>query len=45
VLWIVAALVAVHAAIGLVAGWLAWDVGRLLQARLGRASLAAASRQ
>jgi hypothetical protein len=36
VLWIVAALVAVHAAIGLVAGWLAWDVGRLLQARLGR---------
>jgi hypothetical protein len=45
VLWIVAALGAVHAAIGLVAGWLAWDVGRLLQARLGRASLAAASRQ
>jgi hypothetical protein len=45
VLWILAALVAVHAAIGLVAGWLAWDVGRLLQARLGRASLAAASRQ
>jgi hypothetical protein len=36
VLWIVVALVAVHAAIGLVAGWLAWDVGRLLQARLGR---------
>jgi hypothetical protein len=37
VLWIVVALVAVHVAIGLVAGWLAWDVGRLLQARLGRA--------
>ena len=36
VLWIVVALVAVHAAIGLVAGWLAWDAGRLLQARLGR---------
>ena len=36
VLWIVVALVVVHAAIGLTAGWLAWDVGRLLQARLGK---------
>jgi hypothetical protein len=44
-LWAVVVLVAVHAAIGLVAGWLAWDVGRLLQARLGRAPVAAASRQ
>jgi ABC-type thiamin/hydroxymethylpyrimidine transport system permease subunit len=36
VLWIVLALVAAHVAVGLVAGWLAWDVGRLLSTRLGR---------
>jgi hypothetical protein len=36
VIWIVAALVVVHVGIGLVAGWLAWDVARVLQARLGR---------
>jgi hypothetical protein len=35
VVWIVVGLVVVHVAIGLVAGWLAWDAGRLLQARLG----------
>jgi ABC-type thiamin/hydroxymethylpyrimidine transport system permease subunit len=40
VLWIVLGLVAVHAAIGLAAGWLAWDVGRVLQARLGPAPVA-----
>jgi ABC-type thiamin/hydroxymethylpyrimidine transport system permease subunit len=40
VLWIVLGLVAVHAAIGLVAGWLAWDVGRVLQARLGKTPVA-----
>jgi hypothetical protein len=36
VLWIVLALAAAHVAVGLVAGWLAWDVGRLLSTRLGR---------
>lgn len=35
VLAIVLVLVAVHLAIGLVVGWLAWDVARALQARLG----------
>jgi ABC-type thiamin/hydroxymethylpyrimidine transport system permease subunit len=40
VLWIVLGLVAVHAAIGLAAGWLAWDAGRVLQARLGPAPVA-----
>jgi hypothetical protein len=40
VLWIVLGLVAVHTAIGLVAGWLAWDAGRVLQARLGKAPVA-----
>jgi hypothetical protein len=39
VLWIVLALVAVHLAIGLLAGWLAWDVGQRLQARLGHSPL------
>jgi len=34
--WPVFELVALHAAIGLVAGWFAWDAGRTLQARLGR---------
>jgi hypothetical protein len=38
-LWIVLALVAVHAAIGLAAGWLAWDAGRVLQSRLGKAPI------
>jgi len=36
VVWIVAGLVAVHLAIGAMAGWLAWDVGRQLQNRLGK---------
>ena len=36
---IVLALAALHVAIGLVAGWLAWDAGRVLQARLGREPL------
>ncbi len=35
VVWIVLTLAAVHLAIGAVAGWLAWDVGRRLQVRLG----------
>jgi hypothetical protein len=43
VLWIVLALVAVHLAVGLVAGWLAWDVGQVLQARLGKTPLQMAS--
>jgi hypothetical protein len=42
-LWIVLALVAVHAAIGLAAGWLAWDAGRVLQSRLGKAPVAIGS--
>jgi len=33
---IVLALVALHIAIGLVAGWFAWEAGRTLQTRLGR---------
>lgn len=36
---IVLALAALHVAIGLVAGWLAWDAGRVLQVRLGREPL------
>jgi hypothetical protein len=43
VVWIVVGLVVVHAAIGLAAGWLAWDAGRLLQARLGRTAARLAS--
>lgn len=38
---IVAALVALHVAIGLVAGWFAWDAGRTLQSRLGREAVPA----
>ncbi len=34
--WVVAALVAVHVILGGIAGWLAWDVGRQLQKRMGR---------
>lgn len=37
---IVVALVALHVAVGMVAGWFAWGVGRLLQARLGKAPFA-----
>jgi len=44
VLWIVLVLVVVHVGIGLVAGWFAWDVGRLLQARLGRTAAATVNR-
>jgi hypothetical protein len=32
----VLALVALHAVIGMAAGWLAWDVARVLQVRLGK---------
>ncbi len=35
-IWIVAALLAIHLAIGAVVGWLSWDIARLLQVRLGR---------
>jgi hypothetical protein len=42
-LWIVLGLVVVHVAIGLAAGWLAWDTGRVLQARLGKAPVAVGS--
>ena len=38
VLWGVLALVAVYLLIGGLAGWLSWDVGRHLQARLGKSS-------
>ena len=40
---IVLALAALHAIVGLVAGWLAWDVGKILQARLGRGPLPTAA--
>jgi hypothetical protein len=36
VLWIVAAMLAVYAFIGCVAGWLSWEVAGQLQTRLGR---------
>jgi hypothetical protein len=36
VLWIVAAMLAVYAFIGCVAGWLSWEVAGQLQSRLGR---------
>ncbi|MCJ7569507.1 MAG: hypothetical protein MUO58_18520 [Anaerolineales bacterium] len=32
-------MVGIHIAIGALAGWLAWDVGRQLQGRLGKASV------
>jgi ABC-type thiamin/hydroxymethylpyrimidine transport system permease subunit len=41
VLWIVLVLVGVHLAVGMVAGWLAWDVGRRLQGRLGTSQVEA----
>lgn len=37
---IVLGLVVVHAVIGLIAGWFAWSVGRLLQQRLGKTPVA-----
>jgi hypothetical protein len=36
VVWIILALVAIHLAIGGLAGWLSWDAGRQLQIRLGK---------
>jgi hypothetical protein len=37
VVWgVVAALVAVHLILGVLAGWLAWDIGRQLQKRMGQ---------
>ncbi len=41
---IVLALVALHAAIGLVAGWFAWEAGRTLQTRLGRDTVLAGAK-
>lgn len=35
-IWIVLALLAIHMAIGGLAGWFSWDIARLLQARQGR---------
>jgi hypothetical protein len=35
-IWIVLALIAIYWTVGGVAGWLAWDIGRLLQVRLRR---------
>jgi len=37
-LWIVLALVLLHLAIGALGGWLAWSLGHLVSARLGRRS-------
>jgi len=39
VVWILLGLAAIHLSIGCLAGWLAWNVGRQLQARLGRTSV------
>jgi hypothetical protein len=39
--WIVLGLLAIHLAIGGIVGWLSWDVGHLLQKRLGRTGLGA----
>ena len=41
---IVLALVALHAAVGLVVGWFAWEAGRTLQTRLGRDTVLAEAR-
>lgn len=41
---IVLALVALHAAVGLVVGWFAWEAGRTLQTRLGRDTALAGAR-
>jgi hypothetical protein len=35
-LWIVVGYLAIHLVIGAIAGWLSWDIARLLQVRLGR---------
>jgi len=35
-LWIVLGLLAIHLVIGGFFGWISWDIGRLLQVRLGR---------
>lgn len=39
VLWIVAAMLAIYAFIGCVAGWLGWEVAVQLQTRLGRSQM------
>jgi ABC-type thiamin/hydroxymethylpyrimidine transport system permease subunit len=36
VVWILLFMVAIHLAVGALAGWLAWDLGRQLHARLGK---------
>ena len=36
VVWILLFMIAIHLVIGTLAGWLAWDVGRQLHARLGK---------
>jgi hypothetical protein len=38
-LLVVGALAILHLAIGAIAGWLAWDIGKQLQERMGRTSL------
>jgi len=43
VVWILLFMVAIHLAIGALAGWLAWDVGRQIHARLGKVVAPAAS--
>lgn len=40
-LWIVLALIAIYWSVGGIAGWLAWDIGRILQVRLRRDSVKA----
>ena len=37
-IWIVLGLLAIHAVIGALVGWLSWDIAHLLQSRLGRAA-------
>jgi ABC-type thiamin/hydroxymethylpyrimidine transport system permease subunit len=41
-LWIILGLVALYLAVGAVGGWLAWNLGRLLAARLGERTPSAA---
>lgn len=38
-IWIVLGFLAIHMAIGGLAGWLSWDIARTLQTRLGRPAL------
>lgn len=37
-IWIVLSLLAIYMAVGALAGWLSWDIAKLLQKRLGRSA-------